>query len=71
MLLDTFDYETFRYRYSFVQVKPRHPDFKGKDGGLSLWLDKVPDWVLPKLNGLELDVFVPKGKLKLLKGNFA
>ncbi|ESQ39565.1 hypothetical protein EUTSA_v10000889mg [Eutrema salsugineum] len=49
-------------------VKPRHPDFKGKEGDLSLWLDSAPDWVLQKLNRLKFDVFVPKGKLKQLKG---
>ncbi|CAH8333585.1 unnamed protein product [Eruca vesicaria subsp. sativa] len=50
-------------------VKPKHPDFKGKvGGGLSLWLNDAPDWVLQKLNELEFDVFLPKGKLKQLKG---
>ncbi|CDY60656.1 hypothetical protein HID58_076130 [Brassica napus] len=50
-------------------VKPKHPDFKGKvGGGLSLWLNDAPDWVLQKLNELEFDVFLPKGKLKHLKG---
>ncbi|CAG7873246.1 unnamed protein product [Brassica rapa] len=51
-------------------VKPKHPDFKGKvGGGLSLWLNDAPDWVLQKLNELEFDVFLPKGKLKQLKGS--
>ncbi|CAA7014829.1 unnamed protein product [Microthlaspi erraticum] len=49
-------------------VKPKHPDFKGTNGGLSLWLCSAPDWVLPKLNGLEFHGLVPKGKLKQLKG---
>ncbi|VVB07955.1 unnamed protein product [Arabis nemorensis] len=49
-------------------VKPKHPDFKCKDGRPSLWLDRAPDWVLPKLQGLEFDVFVPTVKLKQLKG---
>ena len=51
-------------------MKPKHPDFKGKvGGGLSLWLNDAPDWVLQKLNELEFDVFLPKGKLKQLKGS--
>ncbi|CAN8325346.1 unnamed protein product [Cochlearia groenlandica] len=50
-------------------VKPRHPDFKNKDSSLSLWLNKAPDWVLPKLQGLEFDVLVPKSRgVKQLKG---
>ncbi|KAG7532706.1 Primosome PriB/single-strand DNA-binding [Arabidopsis thaliana x Arabidopsis arenosa] len=51
-------------------VKPGHPDFKMKVGGLSLWLSAAPDWALLKLEELELDVFVPKGNIKLnqLKG---
>lgn len=50
-------------------VKPKHPDFKGKvGGGLSLWLNDAPDWVFQKLDELEFDVFLPKGKLKQLKG---
>ncbi|KAJ0262692.1 Protein OSB3 [Hirschfeldia incana] len=50
-------------------VKPKHPDFKGKVGGaLSLWLNDAPDWVLQKLDELEFAVFLPKGKLKQLKG---
>lgn len=54
-----------------MQVTPKHPDFKGKvGGGLSLWLNDAPDWVLQKLNELEFDVFLPKGRLKHLKGKF-
>ncbi|CAH2078481.1 unnamed protein product [Thlaspi arvense] len=50
-------------------VKPRHPDFKNKDSSISLWLNKAPDWVLPKLEGLEIDVLVPKARIvKQLKG---
>ncbi|VVB12333.1 unnamed protein product [Arabis nemorensis] len=50
-------------------VKPRHPDFKNKDSSLSLWLNKAPDWVLPKLEGLKFDVLVPKTRaVKQLKG---
>ncbi|KAF3594279.1 hypothetical protein DY000_02026945 [Brassica cretica] len=46
-----------------------HPDFKSKDSSLSLWLNKAPSWVLPKLEGLEFDVLVPKGRgVKQLKG---
>lgn len=43
-------------------VNPRHPDFKRKDDGLSLWLNKAPKWVLSKLKGLEFDVKIPKTK---------
>ncbi|VYS63307.1 unnamed protein product [Arabidopsis thaliana] len=50
-------------------VKPRHPDFKSKDSSFSLWLNKAPNWVLPKLEGLEFDVLVPKARVvKQLKG---
>jgi hypothetical protein len=50
-------------------VKPRHPDFKNKDSSVSLWLNKAPNWVLPKLEGLEFDVLVPKARgVKQLKG---
>ncbi|CAN8246096.1 unnamed protein product [Cochlearia groenlandica] len=49
-------------------VKPRHPDFKRKKGCHSLWLNQAPDWALPKLEGLQFDVFVPKVKLKQLTG---
>jgi len=38
-----------------VQVKPKHPDFKRKDG-YSFWLGKDEKWVLPKLEGLQFDV---------------
>ncbi|KAG5037600.1 hypothetical protein JHK82_018413 [Glycine max] len=36
-------------------VKPKHPDFKRKDG-YSLWLGKDEKWVLPKLEELQFDV---------------
>nr|AAM61481.1 unknown [Arabidopsis thaliana] len=51
-------------------VKPGHPDFKMKVGGLSLWLSTAPDWALLKLEELKFDVLVPKGNIKLnqLKG---
>lgn len=73
MLLDMFDSKSFGYRYFLVQVKPKHPDFKRKVGGFSLWLSTAPDWALLKLEELEFDVLVPKGniKLKQLKGMFS
>nr|XP_011460464.1 PREDICTED: protein OSB3, chloroplastic/mitochondrial-like isoform X2 [Fragaria vesca subsp. vesca] len=43
-------------------VKENHPDFKRKDGGHSLWLNKVPKWVLSELKGKEFDVPVLKSK---------
>ncbi|XP_010494530.1 PREDICTED: protein OSB3, chloroplastic/mitochondrial [Camelina sativa] len=51
-------------------VKPKHPDFKRKVGGFSLWLSTAPEWALLKLDELEFDVLVPTGntKLKQLKG---
>jgi len=45
-----------------VQVNPKYPDFKRKDGSGSLWLNKATTWVLPKLEGLEFDVPVIKSK---------
>ncbi|CAJ1951622.1 unnamed protein product [Sphenostylis stenocarpa] len=43
-------------------VNPKYPDFKRKDGSVSLWLNKATTWVLPKLKGLEFDVPVVKSK---------
>ncbi|TKY44506.1 OSB3 [Spatholobus suberectus] len=43
-------------------VNPKHPDFKRKDGSVSLWLNKSPTWVLPKLKGLQFDVPAAKSK---------
>ncbi|XP_017440183.1 protein OSB3, chloroplastic/mitochondrial isoform X2 [Vigna angularis] len=43
-------------------VHPKHPDFKRKDGSVSLWLGKGETWVLPKLKGLEFEVPVLKSK---------
>lgn len=37
-------------------VKPKYPDFKRKDGDISLWLDSAPKWVLSELEGLQFDV---------------
>ncbi|CAA0842904.1 Protein OSB3- chloroplastic/mitochondrial [Striga hermonthica] len=37
-------------------VKERHPDFKHKDSGNGLWVDRAPDWVLPGLTKLEFDI---------------
>ena len=46
----------------YLQVKQNHPDFKRKDGGHSLWLNRVPKWVLSELKGKEFDVPVLKSK---------
>lgn len=43
-------------------VKPRHPDFKRKDGTLPLWLNSAPDWVLSELEGVVFDVQIYKSK---------
>lgn len=37
------------------QVNPRYPDFKRKDGSLSLWLGSAPQWVSSQLEGLKFD----------------
>ncbi|XVF46056.1 hypothetical protein PTKIN_Ptkin02bG0257300 [Pterospermum kingtungense] len=37
-------------------VKPKHPDFKRKDGVIALWLNSAPKWVLSELEGLQFDV---------------
>ncbi|XP_017254727.1 protein OSB4, chloroplastic isoform X1 [Daucus carota subsp. sativus] len=52
------------YRDNKLQglVKPNYPDFKNKDSGAALWLDRAPDWVLPGLEGLEFDAPLQKGK---------
>ncbi|XP_044509029.1 protein OSB2, chloroplastic-like isoform X2 [Mangifera indica] len=43
-------------------VNSRHPDFKRKDGGLALWLERASQWVLSQLDGMEFDVQTPKQK---------
>jgi len=45
-----------------VQVHPKHPDFKRKDGSVSLWLSNCTTFVLSKLKGLEFEVPVVKSK---------
>ncbi|XP_057992185.1 protein OSB2, chloroplastic isoform X3 [Hevea brasiliensis] len=39
----------------------RHPDFKRKDGGVALWLDRAPGWILSELEKLEFHK-IPKSK---------
>lgn len=46
-----------------LQVSPKYPDFKRKDGSVALWLGKAPKWVLPKIEGLETDAQSCKGKI--------
>ncbi|XP_059649798.1 protein OSB2, chloroplastic-like [Cornus florida] len=48
-------------------VKPNYPDFKHKDSGLALWIDRAPKWFLTKLEGLEFDVQPPG--MKQVKGS--
>ncbi|XP_027922400.1 protein OSB3, chloroplastic/mitochondrial-like isoform X2 [Vigna unguiculata] len=43
-------------------VHPKHPDFKRKDGSVSLWLSNCTTFVLSKLKGLEFEVPVVKSK---------
>ncbi|XP_054786156.1 protein OSB2, chloroplastic-like isoform X2 [Prosopis cineraria] len=43
-------------------VNFKFPDFKRKDGTLSLWLDRAPIWVLSELEGLEFDALILKSK---------
>ncbi|GER43478.1 organellar single-stranded DNA binding protein 3 [Striga asiatica] len=44
-------------------VKERHPDFKHKDSGNGLWVDRAPDWVLLGLAKLEFDVMFLRPRL--------
>jgi hypothetical protein len=44
-------------------VNPKHPDFKHKVGGYSLWLTDAPGWILSELEGVEFDFQTPKSKL--------
>ena len=46
-----------------LQVNPKHPDFKHKVGGYSLWLTDAPGWILSELEGVEYDFQTPKSKL--------
>lgn len=48
----------------YLQVKPKHPDFKRKDGVTSLWLDSAPKCVLSELGGQQLDVPTQNSKSK-------
>ena len=48
--------------YFYLQLKPKYPDFKRKDGDLALWLDSAPMWVLSELEGLQFDVPTQKSK---------
>ena len=43
-------------------MNPKFPDFKRKDGSSALWLDGAPQWLLPKLEGLEFHVQIQKSK---------
>ncbi|KAK9274540.1 hypothetical protein L1049_021789 [Liquidambar formosana] len=43
-------------------VKPKHPDFKHKDGRFPLWINTAPVWVLSGLEGLEFDSPIHKTK---------
>ncbi|TQD98442.1 hypothetical protein C1H46_016043 [Malus baccata] len=43
-------------------VKPNYPDFKRKEGGHALWLEKAPKSVLSELEGLHFDVQIQKSK---------
>ncbi|GAB2291444.1 hypothetical protein Dimus_025699 [Dionaea muscipula] len=43
-------------------VNPKYPDFKKVDGGIPLWLQSAPKWIVPKLEGLEFSTPAPKQK---------
>ncbi|KAH9795894.1 protein OSB2 [Citrus sinensis] len=53
-----------------VQVKPRYPDFKRKDGTLPLWLNSAPDWVLSELEGVVFDKSKPVLDDQTRKSNY-
>ncbi|XP_050218104.1 protein OSB3, chloroplastic/mitochondrial-like [Mercurialis annua] len=64
--------EWYDYRSSKLNgsVNPKHPDFKSKDGGLPLWLNMAPRWVVSKLEMVEFDAQSPKSKqVKQHKGD--
>ncbi|KAF6142360.1 hypothetical protein GIB67_023385 [Kingdonia uniflora] len=46
-------------------VKPTYPDFKHKDSGQPLWINKLPNWVLLKLDELQ---FPPPKDCKVKSG---
>ncbi|KAL3531907.1 hypothetical protein ACH5RR_005428 [Cinchona calisaya] len=48
-------------------VKEKHPDFKHKDDGSPLWLNKAPKWVFSGLERLDFDAHVPKQKMLVVK----
>lgn len=53
-----FDYYILGDFFIFVstcQVNPKYPDFKRKDGNVSIWLDKGSKSVLSRLKELEFD----------------
>ncbi|KAK1276955.1 hypothetical protein QJS04_geneDACA004038 [Acorus gramineus] len=36
-----------------IKFRENYPDFVNKDSGKALWLIYAPEWVMPKLEGLE------------------
>ncbi|CAA0829756.1 Interactor of constitutive active ROPs 2-chloroplastic [Striga hermonthica] len=54
----------FRAHKSNGLVKENFPDFKHKDTADSLWVNNAPDWVLPGLARLEIDVKCVKDNAK-------
>ncbi|XP_065861675.1 protein OSB3, chloroplastic/mitochondrial-like [Euphorbia lathyris] len=63
--------EWWDYRGSKLNgtANPKHPDFKRKDGGLVMWLDRAPAWALSELETLHFDVQMARSKqAKLAKG---
>ncbi|CAL0321870.1 unnamed protein product [Lupinus luteus] len=62
LLQDPKQWFDFRDSKNSGLVTTKFPDFKRKDGSLSIWLDGTPKWVLPKLEALEIDVPVVKPK---------
>ncbi|XP_057466682.1 protein OSB3, chloroplastic/mitochondrial-like isoform X1 [Actinidia eriantha] len=55
-------WQDFRENKRNGLLKQKHPDFKHKDSGLSLWLDTAPEWVLSELKGLEFYVQFAKSE---------
>ncbi|CDP06711.1 unnamed protein product [Coffea canephora] len=43
-------------------VKEKYPDFKNKDDGTALWLNKAPEFVWSGLQRLDFDGYAPKQK---------
>ncbi|GAA0147655.1 DNA metabolism protein [Lithospermum erythrorhizon] len=68
LVKNPMDWRDYREKKSSGSVKVKYPDFKHKTNGTALWLNTAPNWVLPGLEGLDVDAQVQVQKLTRAKG---